>query len=67
MKRNTLPTFWTVVSGFWFTSAICANQNIKIGSSVGLVVYQLRYDAQKQDMPPYSRSTCHRPSFFTKK
>jgi hypothetical protein len=25
------------------------------------------YDAHKQDMPPYCRSTCHRPSFFTKK
>jgi hypothetical protein len=25
IKRKNLPTFCTVVSGFWFTSAICAN------------------------------------------
>src|ERR1017187_4316828 len=25
MYRKNLPTFCTVVSGFWFTSAICAN------------------------------------------
>jgi hypothetical protein len=34
IKRKNLPTFCTVVSGFWFTSAICTNQNINIGLSV---------------------------------
>ena len=34
IKRKNLPTFCTVVSGFWFTSAICTNQNININLSV---------------------------------
>ena len=34
IKRENLPTFCTVVSGFRFTSAICTNQNINIGLAV---------------------------------
>src|ERR1019366_2069504 len=29
--------------------------------------YSTDVDTHTQDMPPYSRSTCHRPSFLTRK
>ena len=46
IKRKNLPTFCTVVSGFWFTSAICANPE-----------YQYRLVRAGSQAPPDQRSS----------
>src|ERR1039457_6836433 len=64
IKRKNLPTFCTVVSGFWFTSAICANPEYQLSASPsGFMEFTPPQDPQSPPDQRRSRSRHehHRP------